>query len=69
MHSTFHHEMAAARIADLHYQAAQERTAKAAVCARPQRHQRTRSSAARTVTAVAHRVLTLLGARRPSPTR
>jgi hypothetical protein len=34
MHSTFHHQLANARVADLHHHAARERTAKAAIRAR-----------------------------------
>jgi hypothetical protein len=67
MHSTFHHEMAAARIADLHYHAAQERTAKAAVRAQP--HHRNRLVPGHAVGGLMRRALTPSGGRSPSPTQ
>ena len=67
MQPTFHHELATARVADLHSHAARERMAKAA--RRAQKHHRTRSVPARTVTGLARRVLTLASGRSPSPTR
>jgi hypothetical protein len=66
MSPAFHHDLAKARIADLHHHAAQARMAKAAI--RAQRHHRTRSVPAHTVTALARRVLTLASGR-PSPAR
>jgi hypothetical protein len=70
MYPTFHHDLATTRVADLDRHAARERTATAASRARSaQGHQRSRSSAGRTVTAIGYRVLMLLGACRPSPTR
>jgi hypothetical protein len=46
MRPAFHHELATARVADLHHHAATERTAKAARRGRrPQARHRTRSSA------------------------
>ena len=70
MRPAFHHELATARAADLHHQAARERAAKAAIRGRrPQPHQRTGSVAGHTVTGLARRVLTLAGGRGPSPAR
>lgn len=70
MHPTFHDELAAARVADLHQRAARERTAKAASQGRrAQRHHRTGSVPGHIVTRLARRVLTLFGGRSPSPTR
>ena len=44
MQPTFHHELATARVADLHHHAARKRTAKAAIQGRrAQPHRRTRS--------------------------
>ena len=68
MYHTFHHDLATTRVADLDRHAARERTATAASRARrAQGHQRSRSSAG--VTAIGYRVLMLLGACSPSPTR
>jgi hypothetical protein len=65
----FHHDLAKARVADLHQDAAQARMAKAAIRARrAQRHHRARSAPAHTVTGLARRVLTLASGR-PSPAR
>jgi hypothetical protein len=73
MHSTFHHELAAARIADRHQHAAQEQMAQAACRARrarrAQEQQRIRPVPGHAVAFLARRVLTLAGARSPSPTR
>jgi hypothetical protein len=70
MHSTFHHAMAVARIADLHYHAARERTAKAAVRAhRAQPRHRTRPVSGHAVSGLMRRALTLSGGRSPSQTR
>jgi hypothetical protein len=70
MRPTFHHDLATARVADLHHQAARERTAKAAIRARrAQPHHRTRSVLGRAVTALARRALTLAGGHRPAPGR
>lgn len=70
MRPAFHHELATARVADLHHQAARERTAKAAIRGRrPQPHQRTGSVTGHTVTGLARRVLTLAGGRGPSSAR
>ena len=70
MHSTVYHEMAAARIADLHHDAARERAAKAAVRARrAQRHHRTRPMPGHSVTSLARRAIALARGRSPSPTR
>jgi hypothetical protein len=67
MHPSVHHEMATARIADLHHDAAGERLAKAAVRAR--RAHRTRPVPGHTVTSLVRRAITLARGRRPSPTR
>ena len=67
MHPTAHHEMATARIADLHHDAARERAAKSAVRAR--RGYRTRSVPVHTVTSLTRRAITLARGRSPSPTR
>jgi hypothetical protein len=70
MYRTFHHELATARVADLHQHAARERTAKAAIQGRRARaHHRTGSVPGHTITGLARRVLTLFGARSTSPTR
>jgi hypothetical protein len=70
MRPAFHHELAAARVADLHHQAARERAAKAAIRdRRPQPHQRTGSVPGHTVTGLARWVLTLARGRRPAPAR
>jgi len=70
MRPTFHHELATARVADLHQHAARERTAKAAIQGRRARaHQRTGSMPGHATTGLARRVLTLFGARSTSPTR
>ena len=67
MRPTFHHDLAKARVADLHHHAARERTAKAA--RRAQTRHRTRPGPGHTVAGLARRVLTLASGRRPSPTR
>jgi hypothetical protein len=68
MHPPFHHELATARVADLHQQAARERTAKAAShTRRPHKHHRTRPVPGPTVTSLARRALTLAGGRSPYP--
>jgi hypothetical protein len=70
MRPAFHHELAAARVADLHHQAARERAAKAAIGGRrPLPRQRTGSVPGHTETVLARRVLTLAGGRGPSPAR
>jgi hypothetical protein len=70
MYPTFHHYVAAARAADLHHHAAQERMAKAARYARrPQPRHSTRSGPGHPAAALAHRALTVLGASSPTPTR
>jgi len=70
MRPAFHHDLATARVADLHHQAARERAAKAAIRGRrPQPHPRTGSVAGHTVTGLARRVLTLAGGRGPSSAR
>ena len=70
MHPAFHHDMATAWIADLHHDAARERTAKATVRARgSQPHRRTRPGPDHMATGLARRAITLAGRRRPSPTR
>jgi hypothetical protein len=70
MHPTVYHEMATARIADLHHDATWERAAKAAVRARrAQPHHRTRPVPGHTVTSLARRTITLARGRNPSPTR
>lgn len=54
MHPTFCHDLATARIADLHHDAARERTAKAAAQARrAQPHDRTRPAAGHIITSLA----------------
>ena len=69
MHPTFHHDVATARIADLHHDAARERVAKTAVRARgSQRHRRTRPGPDHMATSLARRAITLAD-RRPSLTR
>jgi hypothetical protein len=69
MHSTVNREMAMARIADLHQHAAWDRVAQTVVLARrPHKQRRARPVPGHTITGLARRVLTLLGAR-PSPTR
>jgi hypothetical protein len=70
MRPAFHHELATARVADLHHQAARERTAKAAIRDRrpPARH-RTWSVLGHSVTGLARRVLTLARGRRSAPAR
>jgi hypothetical protein len=68
MYPPFHHDLATTRAADLDRRAARERTATAASRARrAQGHQRSHSPAG--VAAIGYRVLVLLGACRPSPTR
>jgi hypothetical protein len=70
MHPTLHHEMATARIADLHHQAARQRAAKAAVRARrAQPHHRTPPAPGLIITSLARRAITLARGRGPSPTR
>ena len=71
MHSTFHHCLVTARIADLHDHAARERTIKAAVRAhRAQPHHRTRPVPGHAVSGLIRRALTPSGGgRSPSPTR
>jgi hypothetical protein len=70
MRPPFHHELAMARIADLHHHAARERTVKAASRARrPQAHHRTRSVPDHGVTGLARRALTPARGRSPAPTR
>jgi len=66
MHPTFHHELAAARVADLHHYAAQERMAKAARHVQPNRN---RYGPAPAVTALARWALTLARAHSQAPTR
>ena len=70
MRPAFHHELATARVADLHHQATRERAAMAAITDRrpPARH-RTWSVPGHTVTGLARRVLTLAGGRGPSSAR
>ena len=69
MHPTFHHDVATARIADLHHDAARERAARAAVRARgSQPHRRTRPGPDHMATGLARRAITLAD-RRPSLTR
>jgi len=64
------HELAAARVADLHQHAARERTATAAIQGRRARtHYRAGSVPGHTITRLARRVLALFGGRNPSPTR
>ena len=68
MRPTFHHELATARVADLHQHASREQTAKAAIHARrAQPQHRTRSVPGHIVIALARRALTLAGDRRPAP--
>jgi hypothetical protein len=67
MRPIFHHELATARIADLHHHAARERAAKTARHA--QSHLRARPMCWRTVASLARRALTLAGGRSPSPIR
>jgi hypothetical protein len=70
MHSTFRHEIAGARIADLRDHAARERTVKAAVRARrAQPRHRTRPVPGHTVSSIMRRALTPSGGRSPSPTQ
>jgi hypothetical protein len=70
MHCTFQRDLATARIADLHHQAAHERVARAAVRARRAHPgHRTRAAPGRAVTRLARWALTLVGGRSPSPTR
>jgi hypothetical protein len=69
MRPAFHHELAAARVADLHHHAARERTAKAARRARPPARRSTRSVPAPAVAGLARRVLALARGRRPAPAR
>jgi hypothetical protein len=68
MRPAFHHDLATARVADLHHHAARERTAKAASRA-GRAHQQHRTVPAPAVTGLARRVLTLARGRRPAPTR
>jgi hypothetical protein len=67
MRPAFHHELATARVADLHHQATRERAATAA--RRPQARHRSRSVPGHSVTGLARRVLTLARGRRQAPTR
>jgi hypothetical protein len=70
MRPAFHHDLATARVADLHHHAAMERTVKAARRARrPQARYRTWSGPGHGVTGLGRRVLTLARGRRPAPTR
>ena len=70
MHPTVYHEMATARIADLHYDATRERVAKSAVRARrAQPHHRARPVPGHTVLSLARRAITLARDHSPSPTR
>jgi hypothetical protein len=62
MRPAFHHDLATARVADLHHHAARERTAKAA------RH-RTWSVPGHSVTGLVSRVLALARGRRSAPAR
>ncbi len=60
MRPAFHHDLATARVADLHHHAAMERTAKAARRAgRPPARHRTWSVPGHSLTGLARRVLTL----------
>jgi hypothetical protein len=70
MRPAFHHDLATARVADLHHHAARQRAAKAASSAR-RAHMRDRARCvpSRTVTALARRMLTAAGGRSPSPAR
>jgi hypothetical protein len=70
MHPTAYHEMATARIADLHHDAARERAAKLAVRARrAQPHHRTRPAPGHAITSLARRAITLARGRSPASTR
>jgi hypothetical protein len=70
MRPAFHHDLATARVADLHHHAARERTAKAAGRAgRPQARHRTRSGAGHSVTGLGRWVLALGRGRRPARAR
>jgi len=66
MRSTFHHELAADRVADLHHYAARERMAKTARHVQPHRNL---SGPAAAVTSLARWALTLARAHGPAPTR
>jgi len=66
MHPTFHHELAADRVADLHHYAARERMAKSA---RHVQAHRNLSRPAPAVTALARRALTPARGHSPAPTR
>ena len=69
MHPAFHHDLAMARVADLHHYAALERTARAARRAgRPRACHRTWSVPGHSLTGLARRVLTL-GRGRPAQAR
>jgi len=68
MRHTFLHNLAWARVADLHRQAERDRIARAAIRApRAQAQQRTRCVPAHTSTGLARRVLMLASGRHPSP--
>ena len=70
MHPTTCYQLACAQIADLHQQAARERTAHAASPARrAHRQPLIRSVPRHAVTVLTRRIFSLPGARRPSPTR
>jgi len=70
MRPAFHHDLATARVADLHHHAAMERTANAARRAdRPQARHRTDSGPGHSVTGLARRVFTLARGHRPAPAR
>jgi hypothetical protein len=70
MHPTVYHEMATARIADLHHDATRERAAQAAVRARrAQPHHRTRPALGHTITSLVHRSIDLARSVSPPPTR
>jgi hypothetical protein len=69
MRPAFHHDLAMARVADLHHHAAMKRTANAARAGRPQARHRTGSGPGHSVTGLARRVFTLARGHRPAPAR
>ena len=70
MRPAFHHEIATARVADLHQYAARERTAQAASRARrPQPRHRARLVPGATLTGLARRARTPARDHSPAPTR
>ena len=69
MRPAFHHDLAMARVADLHHHAARERAAKAAIRGAVRNHASAPVPYLVTPSPAPRRILTLAGRRDPSPGR